>query len=134
MRAVSRHDNETIVWEGDDGRSINFINTFSHQSGARSIIFQSRQRFGVIQRRLAYVGLQSRPSKQPQASLFRCDKTAKQEKVTGSPYSPIVLQNCERNPGQAGCFAMVWTRLMTNAYAEDPQYWTGIPFGHVLPK
>ena len=104
MRAVSRHDNETIVWEGDDGRSINFINTFSHQSGARSIIFQSRQRFGVIQRRLAYVGLQSRPSQQPQAAFFRFDKTAKQEEVTGSPDSPIVLQDCERKTGPSLAF------------------------------
>ena len=110
------------------------INSFSHQSGARSIIFQSRQRFGVIQRRLAYVGLQSRPSKQPGKPFFGAIKQLNRRKLRVVLIVRSYCRTAKEILAQLGCFAMVWTRLVTNACTEDPQYWTGIPFGHVLPK
>jgi len=74
-----------IVWKCDVASSIIFIVTFSHQHGARSIIFRLSLRFGVIQFRLACVGLQSTPIKAASAAIFSVwdmlDKTTNTSKI-----------------------------------------------------
>ena len=92
------------MWKGDVASHIKFIATFSHQRGARSLLFHPHRRIGVIQRRLACVGLHSGPIKTapwPAFLVWTCEiKQVTQENFSRPKPS---LETDEETPSRDRC-------------------------------